>query len=134
MSLAEHLLSLFAEPERVEVTDLFPPQEAKLFVQELTGAQRAEWMRQNDKEPDTADVRLVIAGLVTEDGRPVFTRAHQGALMQNGSSFITAISWKVRQVSRFFESPEPLKKTPPGSPCNGRPAPEVGPSVSWSQG
>jgi len=124
------LIDLFTgPPAREEVTALLGTPE-RYYVQELSGKDKAAWVRGNVEDVGTSDVRLVILALVDEGGRRVFT-AHDLEDLSRGSALVGKLASVAAGVSALFWKPE-LKNGATTSPSNGPPGRGVVPSASSS--
>jgi len=117
-------------PRRAEVTDLLPGAPGPLYVQELSGADKAAWLRGNVDELATSDARLVVLTLVDAEGRRVLTAQDVPALGAR-SALVGQLAAVAAEVSCLFWKPD-LKNGRTTSRSNGRQGPEVAPSANCS--
>jgi len=132
VNLRNALLDQLAAPlDRVEVTELLsvPHPDGstpRLFIQELSGIDKAEWQREVAKDGALSDALLVMLCLVGEDGSKVFKRDDLPALSKR-SALTTKLARTAAHVSGLFWQPEELLKgRPTTSPSNGQRGQEAG--------
>ena len=106
-------------PERALVTDLLPGTPGPLYVQELSGADKAAWIRGNVDDLATSDARLVVLSLVDQEGRRVLTREDVPALLGR-SALVGKLAAVAAEVSALFWKPD-LKNGLTTSRSNGPP-------------
>ena len=122
------LLERFAgPPERRDVSDLLGE---PLYVQELSGADKAAWVRGNVEDVGSSDVRLVLLSLVDEHGHKVLAPGDAEVLGRR-SALVGKLASVAAEVSALFWKPE-LKNGLTTSPSNGPPGREVGPPANCS--
>jgi len=128
--MREKLLELFGgTPERREVSGLLPGL-GPVFVQELSGADKAAWVRGNVEDVATADVRLVVLSLVDEGGRRLLS-ARDAAALGGRSALVGKLAAVAAEVSALFWRPD-LKNGLSSAPSTGPPGPAAAPSASSS--
>lgn len=124
----ETLRSYFAEPARQDVTHLLPDLGIRVFVQEMSGPDRAEWFRVNEERrtasaPDDSEARLVAVSLVDEAGRKLLTAEDIPALARR-SAVTAKLANAAGHVSGLYKE-ESLKNDQATSPSSQQPPGEV---------
>lgn len=101
-------------------------------VRALSGAQRAQWQQAtlvtgaNGRTPSVnfqqTTVRLVLLGVVDDDGRPLFTNADLTALLQKNSAPLERIGDVVMRLSGIGDDErEAISGNSPATPSDGSP-------------
>lgn len=108
MDLTSLLLDTKCELAREDVTSLLPPEwraalgEKKVYVQDMTGSQRAAWVRRGG-DKDDIELPLIIATLVDGEGKPLFTKEHRHELERKlPASTVIRLAIAATRVCSFF--------------------------------